>query len=198
VGFLDSLLGRSKGPARPKVDQLFALPAAAITLEVSLGMHSTGTGAVAFRAPEGVAFGRIQSEIQQLLDVDGPPVQISTDSFGYTWFLCSVDPSDGHPDVGLLVTEMNAVVSTLQGEGWGPQMLCALAHFRADDGRRLALVYLFKQGTFYPFAPLAGAHDRDPRRDTVLEFSVRDLLQRELPLEPSLERWHPLWDAPGL
>jgi hypothetical protein len=56
-------------------------------------------------------------------------------------------------------------------------------------------VYLFKAGTFYPFAPLPGA---DQQRDNVLELQVRDLLQGELPMEKDLSRWFAVWDAPGL
>jgi hypothetical protein len=198
VGLFKSLLGRGKGPALSKVDALFALPTAAITLEVSMEMRATGLGAIAFRAPEGAAFTRVQQQIQQLLDVDGPPVQISQDRYGYTWFLCAVNHHDDRADVGTLVTEMNAIVASLQDEGWGPQMLCALVHFRDAQEKRLSLVYLFKQGSFYPFAPMPGAQESNPVRDNVFEFSVRDLLVRELPMEKDLQRWHPLWDAPGL
>ena len=197
MGLFDSLLGRSKGPARPKVDPLFALPSAAITLQVSMDLRATGQGAIAFRAPEGAAFDRVQQQVQQLLDVDGPPVGVSRDRYGFTWFLCSVNSADD-PDVGALVTEMNGVTSSLEAEGWGPQMLCALTHFRGSGRNALSLVYLFKQGTFYPFAPHAGASDANPARDTVFEFAVRDLLQHELPLEKNLQKWAPLWEAPGL
>lgn len=193
MGFLNSVFGRSKGPALAKVDPLFALPSAALTLQVAMNLRSTGTGAIAFRAPEGAAFDRVQDEVQQLLDVDGPPVQVSRDQYGFTWFLCSVNDVEDQPDVGSLVTEMNGVTSSLQAEGWGPQLLCALTHFRDPEGRRLSLVYLFKQGTFYPFAPLT-----EPQRDNVLEFAVRDTLNAELPMETNLARWSPLWDAPGL
>ena len=36
MGFLDALLGRTK-PVQPNLDHLFAVPNAALTLEVSLG-----------------------------------------------------------------------------------------------------------------------------------------------------------------
>ena len=62
-----------------------------------------------------------------------------------------------------------------------------------SSGRRLGLVYLYKQGTFYPFAPQEGQ-----RRDNLLEIQVRDLLGNDLPLEPQLSRWMPVWGAPGL
>ena len=55
MGLFDSLMGRSQ-PAKPNLDQLFAIPSAAITLQVSLDALPTGTGTVAFRAPEGKAF----------------------------------------------------------------------------------------------------------------------------------------------
>jgi hypothetical protein len=68
-----------------------------------------------------------------------------------------------------------------------------LVGFRDPSGRTLGLVYLYKQGTFYPFAP------RGPQqRDNLLEIQVRDLLADDLPVEPALNRWMPLWGAPGL
>jgi hypothetical protein len=57
----------------------------------------------------------------------------------------------------------------------------------------VGLVYLYKQGTFYPFAPAAAE-----QRDNLLELQVRDALAGELPIEPELRRWMALWDAPGL
>ena len=61
MGMFDSILGR-KQPAKPDLDNLFGLPSAAITLDASLGFHAVGSGAVAFRAPEGRAFADIQAE----------------------------------------------------------------------------------------------------------------------------------------
>ena len=47
-----------------------------------------------------------------------------------------------------------------------------------------ALVYLYKQGTFYPFAPQG-----PQRRDNLLEIQIRDLVKGDLPVEPQLSRW---------
>ena len=62
------------------------------------------------------------------------------------------------------------------------------------DGRRVGLVYLYKQGTFYAFAPTGDGKTRD----NLLEISVREQLQGELPMETDLSRWFALWGAPGL
>lgn len=199
VGLFDSILGRSK-PARPDLDQLFALPSAGITLQVSLDFTATGTGSVAFRAPEGRAFADVQAEVQALLDVDGgPKVEVDVDAFGYTWLVCRTDP----PDLAGLVTDLHAVNSSLQDSGFGPTLLCSLVSFTDPGGRRLGLVYLFKQGTFYPFAPAEGSGTTVDgsavrRRDNLLELQVRELLANDLKVEPETSRWFAVWGAPGL
>lgn len=189
MGFLDSLLGRTK-PAQPNLDQLFALPNAAITLEAAAGFRPTGYGAVCYRKAEGGAFAQVESDVEQLLEgIDGPRVEVSADKYGYTWLLCRRDPDQ----LAELVTDVHAVNSALQDNGFGPYLLCSLVSFQDAQRRRLALVYLYKKGTFYPFAPLA-----EPRRDNVLELQAKTQIGADLPLEQDLSRWFPVWGAPGL
>jgi hypothetical protein len=189
MGFLDKLLGRSK-PVKPDLDQLFAVPDAAITLEASACFKPTGIGSVCFRAAEGGAFASMEREIQALLDADnGPPVERTEDAYGFTWLLVRHDPSE----ISALVTELHAVNTTLEANGFGPHLLCSLVGFTDEAGRRLGMVYLYKRGTFYPFAPLGGE-----RRDNALELQARGLLANDLTVEPDLSRWFPVWGAPGL
>jgi hypothetical protein len=189
--FLDSIMGRSQ-PARPDLDAIFGLPSAAITLSASLGYDPTGSGAVAFRVPEGRAFGEVQGEVEALLAASGNPVvEVTQDQYGYTWVVLSTTP----PDVAGLVTNLHAVNLTLQDTGWGPQLLCAMVGFRGPQSRMLGMVYLFKQGSFYPFAP---ASDGSQTRDTMLELQIRDLVRDDLVVEKELSRWFPIWGAPGL
>jgi hypothetical protein len=189
MGFLDSLLGRTK-PVQPNLDALFAVPNAAITLEVGAELRPTGVGSVCFRAAEGGAFSQLQAEIQQLLDADeGPQVEVTRDNYGFTWLVSTTSP----PDISALVTDLHAVNSTLQDHGFGPQLLCSLVSFGDPAGRRVGLVYLYKRGTFYPFAPLDGE-----RRDNALELQVRGLLEGDLRIEEDLSRWFPVRGAPGL
>jgi hypothetical protein len=197
VSFLDALLGRTK-PVQPKLDDLFALPSAAIQLQAATGFTPTGSGSVCFRAVEGKTFADIQREVRELLDLDNSkpgggalPVEATKDSFGYTW-LISNHMSD---EVDTLVTDLHAVNSTLVDNGFGPQLLCTMVAFTNEDHRRMALVYLYKRGTFYPFAPLDGSRQA---RDNALELQVRGVLSEDLKIEKDLTKWMALWGAPGL
>ncbi|GAA3506996.1 PspA-associated protein PspAB [Streptomyces showdoensis] len=194
MGILDSILGRSK-PVRPDLDRLFALPSAALTLRAGTGFVPTGEGSVCFAGVEGGAFTRLKEEVRELLDVSSEgsgPVAFSHDAYGYTWLRVR----RAADDVVTLVNDLHAVNTLLQESGFGPHLLCSLTVFRAPDvDHDLALVYLYKRGTFYPFAPRA---DGTVRRDNALELQVRALLAGDLAIEPDLERWFPLWGAPGV
>jgi hypothetical protein len=115
---------------------------------------------------------------------------VIADDFGYDWMVVRTEPAD----VPALVTDLHAINSSLVDSGFGPQLLCSLVSFTDPQNRELALVYLFKQGTFYPFAPKAGGE----QRDNILELQIRDRLAGELPMEPVMERWFAVWSAPGL
>ncbi|WP_405873544.1 MULTISPECIES: hypothetical protein [unclassified Streptomyces] len=194
MGLLDILLGRTK-PALPDLDRLFALPSAAVTLEAAAGFTPTGTGAVCFATVEGSAFEQTHREVQALLDADadrdGPPVELRQDEYGYSWLLSNRSPDQ----LSELVNDLHAVNSSMEVNGFGPQLLCSLAGFQDEGGRRLALVYLYKRGTFYPFAPLPG---EGQRRDNALELQVKAALADDLRMEQDLSRWFPVWGAPGL
>ncbi|MFJ9820275.1 hypothetical protein ACIRU3_34405 [Streptomyces sp. NPDC101151] len=206
MGLLDILLGRTK-PVAPDLDQLFALPSAAITLQAAAGFDPTGVGAVCFATVEGAAFEQTHREVTALLDADadrwesrpsggaesgaGSPVEMTQDGYGYSWLVSRRAP-DQLPQ---LVNDLHAVNSSMEVNGFGPQLLCSLAAFEDGRGRRLGLVYLYKRGTFYPFAPLPGAAER---RDSALELQVKATLADDLRIEQDLSRWFPVWGAPGL
>jgi hypothetical protein len=198
MGFLDALLGRTK-PVKPDLDQLFGLPSAAITLEAAADFRPTGVGSVCFSAVEGGAFAQVQQDVQALLDADTgqggagdgghSPIESSQDSYGFTWLTARQGPDD----IVSLVNDLHAINSALESTGFGPQLLCSLVNFIDSRHRRLALVYTYKRGKFYPFAPV-----QDQKRDNPLEIQISSVLKNDLAVEPDLTRWFPIWGAPGL
>lgn len=187
MGFLDALLGRSK-PVPPNLDQLFALPSAAITLQTAAGFRPTGTGSVCFKAAEGGGFAALREEVDRLLSLDDGKYTSTTDSFGFSWLVRTTGPDD----VSGLVTDLHSVNSGLVDAGFGAALLCTLVAF-TDGTRPLGLVYLYKRGSWYPFAPSGSGH-----RDNTVELQVRSVLADDLRIEPDLARWFPVYGAPGL
>lgn len=194
MGFLRSLLGRSK-PAKPDLDALFGLPAAALTLQATAGFTPSGSGSVSFRAAEGQAFASLEREVVELLEAGGgPPVQLSTDEYNYTWVVVNAAAEAvAAGDISGLVTDLHAVNSTLESNGFGPSLLCSLVGFTDPRERTVALVYQYKRGTFYPFAPVRGQ-----RRDNALELQTAAAIDPDLPVEQDKSRWFPVYGAPGL
>ncbi|HVA03531.1 MAG TPA: hypothetical protein VMU64_07235 [Acidimicrobiales bacterium] len=137
-----------------------------------------------------------------------PQVRHVGDKFGYRWIIVEASAVDD------LVTRVHMVHSSLQDAGWSTQLLCSVFGFApgptqtpgadTDAGapeasgssaetitRPLYLVYLAKQGTFYPFAPTG-----NEQRDNELELRLKGMLAEDLPIEPDLSRWFPMWDLP--
>jgi hypothetical protein len=188
--FWGAITGRTT-PKAANLDSLFLVPSAAVTLQTAAGFLPTGNGSVCYRAPDGAAYQQTQDDVVALLrdDVDKPDISVHHDDFGFTWLV--VDRVDD--DIEGLCTGLHAVNAALEEQGFATGLLCSLVPFRDKAGRTFGLVYLYKQGTFYAFAPTG-----PKSRDNLLEIQMRDLLGDELPMEKDLQRWLALWGAPGL
>jgi hypothetical protein len=206
VGLLDSLLGRTK-PVRPNLDALFALPSAAVTLQTTEGVVLSGHAGICWKPPAGQSVTDVQQEITDLLAIPDDPTEPAAaagtvtqaeDKYGYRWLLLD------DPDTETLVTRVHLVNTSLTENGWGPQLLCSVFGLSGTLGAgeapgadsatgpgALYLVYLYKRGTFYPFAP-----DGHEHRDSELELRIRAIVANDLPIEQDLQRWFPLWDLP--
>ncbi len=181
------LRGQSR-PTKANLDALFALPSAALTLEAALALKPIGVGSVCFRAAEGQAARSTQQEAAALIAVDGgPKTESRVDDYGYTWLTVRASPED----TSSLVTDLHAVNSALEAQGFGTGLLCSTVAFRDDAGALAYLVYLYKQGTVYPFCP-TGRNSRDG----LLERQIRDAVSVDLPIEEDTARWMPIWDIP--
>ena len=111
----------------------------------------------------------------------GTQMERSVDELGYEWLLLT------DADFDDLVTTIHVAAQGMEEDGFGEQLLCAVFRFEPD----VRFIYNFKRGLFYPFVT-AGAKQRDSQR----ELQLQGKLEQELPFEPELERWFPLWDAP--
>jgi len=189
VGLRDTIFGRTKQVA-PKLDNLFALPSAALTLETELDLVPSGQAGLCFKSGSGESTLTTDDDIIQLLNFDqaAAKVTITTDDLGFKWLVIS------DPDLDSLVTRIHGANTSMVEHGLGPRLLCAVFGFvpKTPPGEgSVRLVYLLKQGTFYPFAPTSAS-----QRDNELELRVRSFIGDDLVMEKDLSRWMALWNVP--
>jgi len=207
VGLRDILTGRHevKGPAP---DRLFAISTAYVTLSSEHQIEPVGTAAIVFQALATSEFEATLRDMEEVVTAtggdSGTTVSTQDDSYGYRWMI--LRNPDGAPSVEDLAVGINAVSSSIEEAGHGERLLCAVFAFADAPGaagagpakpggdRRVYFIYNYKRGFWYPFVPdPAGAANE---RSTERELQIKAQMSSELPMEPELERWFPLWGIP--
>ena len=190
MGLFDVLTGRRKLKQPAPTDRVFAMSTAAVTLELELGLKSTGKAGIVFQPLATADFDGIVRDMEEVVrgtgEETGTTIAKQDDAFGYRWMVLS------DPDFEDVVVGINAVSTALEAGGYGDRILCAVFAFRDDAGKPVYWIYNYKRGAFYPFVPAGGAQQRDNER----ELRLKAQIGLELPVEPELERWFPLWGIP--
>jgi hypothetical protein len=188
MGFLDILTGRRK-LAQPAEDRLFAITTAYVTFETGLEITTRGSAAIVFQSLATADFTTIVRDMEEVVRAtasdSATTVEKSADSYGYSWLILRGSDFDD------LVVGINAVSGALQGGGYGDRLLCSVFAFQDAQQKALYWIYNYKRGFFYPFVP-SGPQQRDNERELVLKAQAAN----ELPIEPELSRWFPLWGIP--
>lgn len=187
MGLLDSILGRTK-VKQPARDRLFAMSTAQVTLETSLNLKHRTLAGIVFQPLATADFEQIVKDTDELLRSSaadtGTKVSTKDDEYGYRWVILDDDQFED------LVVAVNVVSSNLEGGGYGDRLLAAVFSFE-DGGKPIYFIYNFKRGSYYPFVPTG-----DKQRNNERELQLKAQIGGELPIEPELERWFPLWEIP--
>ena len=170
VGFLDVLMGRRK-LAQPAPDRLFAMSTAYVTMETGLGLTTRGAAAIVFQPLATADFESIVRDMEEVVRATASDSGTTVDQLRRQLRL----PLARAPRQRLrrLVVGINAVSSALEAGGYGERVLCAVFAFEDGDARSpVYWIYNYKRGAFYPFAPAAGAEQRDNERELVLKAQI--------------------------
>lgn len=197
MGLRDVLTGRHqvKGPAP---DRLFAIATAYISLQAEHGIEPAGAAAIVFQALSTGEFETTLKEMEEVVTAtgkdSGTTVSTQDDSFGYRWMVLR-NPGGGE-SVEDLAVGINAVSSSIETAGYGERLLCAVFAFKDAKGGPVYFIYNYKRGYWYPFVPDSDPTHPTEERSTERELQLKAQLGAELPIEPELERWFPLWGIP--
>ncbi len=189
MGFLDAVFGGGKKLKAPAPDRLFAMTTAYVTMQTALGIESAGAAGIVFQPLATADFEQILKDAEELLrgtaEETGSTLESADDEYGYRWIILR------DPDFDDLVVSLNTISTELQAGGYGDRLLCAVFAFE-DKNARVYFIYNYKRGAFYPFVPAGGEQQHDSER----ELRLKAQLDKELPIEPELTRWFPLWEIP--
>ncbi len=189
MGLLDILRGGRRELKAPAADRLFAMTTAYVTFETQLGVRTRGVAGIVFQPIATADFQSIIEETEELLRSSGSDtgteLETADDEFGYRWIVFR------DPDFEDLVVSLNMISTQLANGGYGDRLLAAVFAFE-ERGRPLYFIYNFKRAAFYPFVPAPG----DKQRNNERELQLKAQVGQELPFEPELERWFPLWEIP--
>jgi hypothetical protein len=200
VGLRDILTGRHevKGPAP---DRLFAITTAYVTLQTEHQIEPAGTAAIVFQALATSEFEATLKDMEEVVTATGgdsaTTVSTEDDSYGYRWMI--LHSPEGAPCVEDLAVGINAVSGSIETAGYGERLLCAVFAFVDHNKQRIYFIYNYKRGFWYPFVPAqAGTGDEAAaeQRSTERELQLKAQMASELPIEPEIERWFPLWGIP--
>jgi hypothetical protein len=215
VGLREIITGRRQ-VKDPAPDRLFAITTAYVTLQSEHGIAPTGVAAIVFQALATSEFEATLRDMEAVVKAagkdSGTSVSTEDDSYGYRWMV--LRNPEATASVEDLAVGINAVSGSIETAGHGERLLCAVFAFSDGHGAResegppgagsaesaaggggqpIYFIYNYKRGFWYPFVPTAGG---DQQRATERELQLKAQMASELPLEPELERWFPLWGIP--
>ena len=151
MGFLDVIRGKRQIKKAAPTDRVFAMTTAQITLEMQLGLKSTGKAAICFQPLATADFEQIVRDMEEVVRSSGSDtgttIDVSDDDFGYRWMVLS------DPDFEDLVVGINAVSTALEGGGYGDRILAAVFPFRDEAGKRRPLDLQLQARQLLPVRP---------------------------------------------
>ncbi len=204
MGLRDMLLGRREVKA-PAPDKLFAITTAYVALETEHQISPAGRAAIVFQALQTAEFESTIRDMEEVVKATGgendTDVHTEDDSFGYRWMVLKDDSVED------LAVGINAVSGSIETAGHGERLLCAVFAFKDGQGRPVYFIYNYKRGYWYPFVPAGGSAStsstqpigrpsQPAERSTERELQLKAQMAPEMPIEPELERWFPLWGIP--
>ena len=190
MGLFDVLTGRSKVSRPAARERLFALSTAYVTLETSYDITTAGVAGIAVQALATSDFQAMLKDTEEVVKATAgdmeATVETRDDDYGFRWVIVHT------PAIEDLVVAINGVSSSVEAAGFGERLLCAVFAFKDSGGAAINFIYNYKRGMWYPFVPAPG----DKERNTERELQLKAQIGGELPIEPELERWFPLWGIP--
>ena len=198
MGLRDILTGRHevKGPAP---DRLFAISTAYVTLASEHQIEPAGTAAIVFQALATSEFEATLKEMEEVVTATGGESGDDRLHAGRQLRLPLDDPAAIR--AALPAWKTSPLASTrcrARSRRPGTASGCCAPCSPSPDApkRRVDLLHLQLQARLLVPVRARAARRRARQRSTERELQLKAQMASELPIEPELERWFPLWGIP--
>ncbi len=192
VGFLDALLGGRQEAEGPAPDRLFAMTTAYMTLETGLDITSAGAAGIVFQPLATADFEQILKDAEELLHGTAAGHRAPRSSRPTT-SSATAGSSCATPTSTTSSSSLNTISTELQAGGYGDRLLARrLRRSRTSGKPRLLHLQLQARQVL----PVRARPRASSSANTERELRLKAQLDNELPIEPELERWFPLWEIP--
>ena len=195
MGLRDILTGRHtvKGPAP---DRLFAISTAYVTLQAEHQIDPAGMAAIVFQALATSEFETTLREMEEVVTAtggeSGTTVASQDDSFGYRWMVAAQPPWRAERR-----RPRRRHQRRLQLDRDGRLRRAPAVRRVRVRGRAEAAGSTSSTTTSAATGTRSCRPRRQPsERSTERELQLKAQMAGELPIEPELERWFPLWGIP--
>ncbi len=196
MGLRDILTGRHqvKGPAP---DRLFAITTAYVDLQAEHQIAPAGSAAIVFQALSSSEFESTLKDMEEVVTAtggdSGTTVSSEDDSYGYRWMILR-SPA-GRAQRRRPRRRHQRGIRARSRPPASASGCCAPCSRFTDATETAHLLHLQLQARL-----LVPVRSRPPaqreQRSTERELQLKAQIGSEMPLEPELERWFPLWGIP--
>lgn len=164
---------------------LIALSRVSLAVETNMGYEACKVGGLAFSDIDDQEFDKALDEVKGVIrssdDTQDAELDIK-DIHGTQWIVVNDE------DIESLVANLQFGASAMESVEYSSRLLAAVLPFKNDNDDYIYVIYSFRRGSFYPFAPKSL-----DERDSKIERRLSTILEDEIDVEDDRSYWYPLW-----
>lgn len=166
-------------------NDLIALSRVSLAIETEMNYEPARTAALAFSDIDSTDFDKALDEVKGVIqnsdDTQDANLDIE-DIHGTQWIVVQDESIES------LVANLQYGASAMESVKYSSRLLAAVLPFENEENNKIYVIYSFRRGKFYPFAP-EGLNDRNSK----IERRLSTILEDEIDVEQDKNYWYPLW-----
>lgn len=166
-------------------NDLIALSRVSLAVETNMNYEPCEVGGLAFSDIDDQEFEKALNEVKGVIksndDTEDADLDMK-DIHGTQWIVVNDESIES------LAANLQFGASAMESVEYSSRLLAAVLPFKNDENDYIYVIYSFRRGSFYPFAP-QGLDERDSK----IERRLSTIIEDEIDVEDDRSYWYPLW-----